>query len=69
MDLILSDVTMPHMSGAEMIERIPEVAWIAALPGRGDRRFPALSKPFTFEKFMLAVRECLARRAASAAAY
>jgi PAS domain S-box-containing protein len=70
-DLILIDVMMPTMSGAELAQALPGMGWQApvllmsgsaddALAARGVRSdLPLIPKPFTIEQLARAVREVL----------
>jgi CheY-like chemotaxis protein len=71
-DLILSDIAMPHMSGPEMVREIlriePSVRVMfmtgyfadGKLPDAAHNEFPVLHKPFTPEILLRSVRDCLA---------
>jgi two-component system cell cycle sensor histidine kinase/response regulator CckA len=71
-DLILSDIAMPDMSGPEMVREIlriePSVRVMfmtgyfadANLPDGAQNEFPVLHKPFTPESLLRSVRDCLA---------
>ncbi len=71
-DLVLTDVVMPHLGGAEMVRRFrktgrafrtlymtgfPQEAFVRR--GEEDRRAPILLKPFTREELAGKVREAL----------
>jgi two-component system, cell cycle sensor histidine kinase and response regulator CckA len=71
-DLILTDVSMPGMSGPELVERIREIcpgARFLLMSGYGEMAagtagpdVPLLQKPFTPEALSRAVRETLGQR-------
>jgi|SRR5581483_4362532 len=72
-DLVLSDLVMPKMSGAEMVRRIltldPDVRVVfmtgysgESLPEDYQKTFTVLQKPFTPDALVRTVRENLARR-------
>ena len=70
-DLVLTDVMMPKVSGPQMIEKILEsnpsvkvvfmsgTPGISSLPKRRGREFPIIHKPFGAEKLTTCIRECL----------
>jgi DNA-binding NtrC family response regulator len=70
-ELVLTDITMPMMSGPEMVDRIlkerPAVKVLfmtglggsEVLPAHYRKRFPVLAKPFTPAVLHGAVRDCL----------
>ena len=71
--LVLTDITMPLMSGTELAARVREirpgakVVLMSAYPGpailRNDReRFPFVQKPFRLEELIRVVRASLAPR-------
>jgi len=73
-DLILTDVVMPEMSGPDMVEEIlslypaAEVLFMsgtatpACVPAFNGRRYPVLEKPFTAQRLTASVKECLANQ-------
>jgi DNA-binding NtrC family response regulator len=70
-DLILTDVEMPGLTGPAMVERIVEVEPAvrvvfmtgmlnaAELPQHNGKGYDVLRKPFTFDKLAECVRNCL----------
>jgi two-component system cell cycle sensor histidine kinase/response regulator CckA len=70
-DLVLSDITMPHMSGPEMVQEILRIdasvrvmfmtGYFAdvELHDRAPNEFLVLQKPFTPETLLRSVRDCL----------
>lgn len=70
-DVVLTDVVMPSMSGPEMVEHIlqhrPEIKVLFmtgynashVLPSNHAKRFSVLGKPFSPAALVKAVRECL----------
>ena len=73
-ELVLSDVVMPQMSGVEMIQRIlavdPSVTVMlmtgCAMDARLSEGVPVISKPFTQVTLIQAIGACLASRVAPA---
>ncbi|MFN7999015.1 MAG: response regulator [Bryobacteraceae bacterium] len=72
-DLVLSDIVMPKMSGAEMVRQIltldPDVRVVfmtgysgESLPEDYQKSFVVLQKPFTPDALVRTVRASLARR-------
>lgn len=73
-DLVLTDIAMPLMSGPQMVDQIlrlrPEIKVLFMtgydanhiLPEHQARRFRVLAKPFTSNTLVSAVRKCLAER-------
>lgn len=67
-DLVLSDVVMPKMSGTEMIEQIltidPSVRVLLmtgfAVEAMLPKAVPIVSKPFTSDSLVQSVKACLA---------
>jgi DNA-binding NtrC family response regulator len=71
--MVLTDVMMPEMTGPEMVERIlaarPQVKVLfmtgydssSLLPDHFVRKFGVLGKPFTAGRLVRAVRDCLDR--------
>ena len=68
--LVLSDITMPIMSGPEMVTRILKerrdvrVVFMTGnanvvLPAYYGKVFPILAKPFTAKSLVACIRECL----------
>lgn len=72
-DLVLTDVRMPEMSGPELVERLTKlrpgirVMYMSAYsrdvlpPGVQDTDVPFLTKPFTMRTLALSVTETLRR--------
>jgi two-component system cell cycle sensor histidine kinase/response regulator CckA len=72
-DLVLTDVVMPAMTGPEMVQKIlgdkPAVKVLFmtgygrefTLPARSEKRFAVVHKPFTAAGLVQAVRECLSQ--------
>ncbi len=70
-DLVLTDIVMPVMSGPEMVEKIlshrPTIKVLFmtgynashVLPDNHSKRFGVLGKPFSTDTLVKAVRECL----------
>jgi two-component system, cell cycle sensor histidine kinase and response regulator CckA len=70
-ELVLTDVVMPNMSGPEMVNRIRrqkasvKVLFMtgygapSGLPNPRQHRFGVILKPFTMETLTRAVRQCL----------
>lgn len=71
-DLVLSDIVMPDMSGPEMVQEILRIepsmrvmfmtGYLAdvKLADGAHNEFPVLPKPFTPEVLLRSVRDCLA---------
>ena len=71
-DLVLTDVLMPVMSGPEMVQRILKIDPTAKIifmtggdPDRrlmdlSDKKYLLLQKPFTLDTLLTNVQECLA---------
>ena len=71
-DLILTDVVMPTLSGTEMVRKVLEVnpsmriifmtgtCANAGLRNMEGKNFPVLEKPFTVQQLTNTVHECLA---------
>ena len=74
-DLVLTDVAMPEVSGPEMVERIfdfnpsVKVVFMSGAAGLGDvlkvdgRQLHILHKPFTAGQLAVLIRECLEKDA------
>ena len=70
LDLLITDVMMPAMDGAELIERVRQIRGlervpviaISAAPYEGDELF--LRKPFDVHEFVQLIRRALAGSAA-----
>jgi two-component system cell cycle sensor histidine kinase/response regulator CckA len=72
LSMILTDVVMPGLSGPQMVERILEIeprmpvtfmtgtAADARLPRQQTKTYKLIHKPFTPQKLLEAVRDCLA---------
>jgi DNA-binding NtrC family response regulator len=73
-DLVLTDVVMPGMSGPQMASRMresrPSVAVLLmsgqTIEGGISHPYPLLEKPYTHARLLDAVREVLSRRSGAA---